>query len=126
VALGDPTLQVGYWLPESSSYVDAGGRHLDLPQPGTGRAVTPIELHGRPIGVLVHDPAVLDDPGLLESVGSAARLAASNARLQAEVRAQVAEVMASRRRLSTTYAGRYDQGETATHEAGHWLNLEPT
>jgi hypothetical protein len=27
---------------------------------------------------------------------------------------------------STTYAGRFDQGETATHEAGHWLDLEHT
>jgi hypothetical protein len=27
-ALGDPRLQVGYWLPESAAFVDAGGRSL--------------------------------------------------------------------------------------------------
>jgi hypothetical protein len=27
---------------------------------------------------------------------------------------------------STTYAGKFDQGETSTHEVGHWLNLEHT
>jgi hypothetical protein len=32
----------------------------------------------------------------------------------------------SLRGASETYAGRYDQGETATHEVGHWLNLAHT
>ena len=52
-----------------------------------------------PIAALVHDPAVLDDPRLREGVSSAAQLAAANARLQAEVRAQLAALRESRRRI---------------------------
>jgi signal transduction histidine kinase len=97
--LGDPTIEIGYRLPGTAGYVDAGGRPVTMPEAGAGRAVTPIDRDGRRIAVLMHDPAVLEDPGLLESVTAAAALAASNARLQAEVRAQMAEVEASRRRL---------------------------
>lgn len=96
-ALGDPTLEVGYWL--GGGYVDADGRPLVLPASGSHRRVTPVERDGEAIAVLVHDPAVLDDPGLTDALATAARLAASNARLQADVRAQLDELRASRRRL---------------------------
>jgi signal transduction histidine kinase len=98
-ALGDPTLEVGYWLPNDGAFVDSEGRSFALPDSGAERSVTMIEGEGRPIAALVHDPAVLDDPGLRDAVSSAARLAAANARLQAEVRAQVAELRESRRRI---------------------------
>ena len=98
-ALGDPTLELGYWFPESGAYVDAAGRSLELPAADSARAVTRVERDGQAVAALVHDPAVLDDPGLVEAVAAAARLAASNARLQAEVRAQVSELQESRRRL---------------------------
>jgi signal transduction histidine kinase len=98
-ALGDPTLQVGYWLSESGGFVGAEGRSFPLPDPGSERSTTMIERDGQPMAVLVHDPAVLGDPGLIEAVSSATKLAAANARLQAELRARVADVSASRRRI---------------------------
>jgi signal transduction histidine kinase len=96
--LGDPTLAVGYWLPEHGRYVDEAGRPVELAT-GMERVVTPIEDDGKRVAVLVHDAAVLDDPILISAVASATTLAVLNARLQGEVRARVAEVEASRRRI---------------------------
>lgn len=98
-ALGDPKLEVGYRLSGGGVYVDAAGRPVPLPAPGSERRVTRVERDGQEVAALIHDPAVLDDPALFEAVTAAARLAASNAKLQAEVRARVAELQASRRRL---------------------------
>src|SRR6266511_1760887 len=98
-ALGDPTLDVGFWLPDAEAFVDAEGRPLPLPDADAGRSVTMIEREGQKVAALVHDPAVLEDPGLLEAVSSATQLAVSNARLQADVRAQLTELEASRRRI---------------------------
>jgi signal transduction histidine kinase len=98
-ALGDPSLEIGYWLPDRAVFVDAEGRVLALPDAGSGRSVTIVEREGQPVAALVHDPAVLEDPGLLEAVASAAQLAASNARLRAEVQARVVELEVSRRRI---------------------------
>jgi signal transduction histidine kinase len=98
-ALGDPTLEVGYWLLDAGGFVDSEGRPFVLPERTSERSVTMIEAEKRPIAALVHDPALLDDPGLRDAAASAASLAAANARLQAEVRMQVTELRASRRRI---------------------------
>jgi signal transduction histidine kinase len=98
-ALGDPSLEIGYWVPNLGTYVDAEGRGIALPEPGSGRSMTVLEYQGQPVAALLHDPAVLDDPGLVQAVTSAAQLAAANARLRAEVQTQVEELAESRRRL---------------------------
>ena len=98
-AIGDPALEVGYWLPEAGTFVDAGGGTLPLPGAGSDRSATVVERDGRPAAVLIHDPAVLSDQALLDAVAAAAQLESANARLRAEVRAQIAELAASRRRI---------------------------
>lgn len=99
-ALGDPTLELAFTAPSGDGNVDASGRAVELPADTVGRAVTPLEWDGELLGVLIHDPAIeADDPGLVEAVSSAARLAIENERLAAQVRAQLEEVRASRARI---------------------------
>ena len=94
-ALGDPSLALAYWLPDSESFVDAGGRALTLPEGGW----TEVELHGRRIAAIVHDPTLADEPQLVRAAGAAAALALENQRLSAELRARIEELRASRARL---------------------------
>ncbi len=98
-ALGDRSLLLGYWLAEREMYVDDRGRELELPQGSGERRVTIVRERDEPVAALVHDAGVLAVPELVESVSAAARIALANARLQAEVRRQVEELEASRRRL---------------------------
>ena len=98
LALGDPTLEVAYWLEDRDGYIDAAGRLVELPPPA-GRAITTVMAGGAPVAVLVHDPALLDEPSLVESVCATAGLVLENERLAAEVRAQLDEVRASRARI---------------------------
>jgi len=98
-ALGDPSLVVGYWIAEQGGYVDDAGRHVELPSHGVDRSVTEIADRAGRVAVLIHDALAIDDLDLVDGVASVARLAVANARLQAEVRAWVDELTASRRRI---------------------------
>jgi len=101
LALEDPTLELGLWLPERQEYVDAQGDELAVPDDGPSRAVTLIEHDGQPLAVLLHDPTLREEPKLVEAVAAAARLSLVNARLHAEVRAQLETVQESRARIVT-------------------------
>ena len=58
-----------------------------------------IERDGTPLGAIVHDAALLEEPELLRAVAAAARLALHNERLAEEVRARLEDVQASRQRI---------------------------
>jgi len=96
-ALADPELELAYPVGDGR-YADAGGRSVD-PAPLDGRAVTPLVREGRPVALLLHRADLLDNPELVEEVASAARLALENERLQAEARAQLADLRSSRARI---------------------------
>ena len=102
VAVGDPALEVAYWLSGAQRLVDGRGHRTESPVPGHGRAVTPIVRAGRPVAVVVHDAALLEAQALEREIGSAARLAVENERLQAEVLAQLEDLRASRSRIVET------------------------
>ncbi len=99
-ALGDPSLRLVYALEGQERWVNASGQQESLPRPAEdsqSRTATLAERDGRPLAVLIHDPAL--DQGLVRAAAAAAGIAIENARLQAEVRAQLEEVRASRQRI---------------------------
>ena len=98
-ALGDPSLQLAYWSPVQDRFVDASGERVELPDEGTGQAVTMLERDGVPAAAIIHDAILLEEPGLVASVASAMRLAVENDRLTAAVEDQLTEVRASRARI---------------------------
>ena len=98
-ALRDPSLELAFWLPERGGWVDEEGSPVELPGPGSSRTSTLIEHEGRPLATIVHDVSLVDEEDLVRAVGGAASLALENERLDAEVRANVQELRASRARI---------------------------
>lgn len=98
-ALSDPGLDIAYLHTGTGGWVDDAGQAVRSPYETTGRAVSPIERGGEPIGALVHDPVLLRNPERLRAAIGAAGLAIDNEQLKAELRAQLLDVRASRARI---------------------------
>jgi signal transduction histidine kinase len=99
-ALGDPSLRLVYWIEARRKWVDRDGHPAVVPAADDpARAWTPVELEGRRVGAIVYEATLRDEPDAVRSVAAAAGLAVQNERLQAELRARVEELRASRARL---------------------------
>lgn len=98
-ALGDPSCRLAFWCPAMQGYAGADGRTVELPAGGPGRVVGLLEADSRPLAVMIHDPALAEEPELVEVVAAAARLGLENERLQADARVKLDALRASQARI---------------------------
>ena len=96
--LGDTGLQLAYPVGEPPRYVRADGKVASV-EPDEGQAVTPLVRAGQTAALVRHRAGLLDDPGLVQEVAAAARLALDNERLHAEVLAQLEDLRAAQARI---------------------------
>ena len=83
------------------------GRPMRLDPAPEGKIATAIEHEGRRVAAIVHDAGLAEERDLIQAVGAAAALTLENERLDAELRARVDELRASRARIVTAgYAER--------------------
>jgi signal transduction histidine kinase len=98
-ALDDPSLELVYWLPEGQRYVDLRGRDYPVPEDDPRRAVHYVQRDDECVAAIVYDAKLTDVDAHVRAVGAAASLALLNERLDAELRAKIDELRASRERM---------------------------
>ena len=98
LALGDPSLQLAYPLPDSERWSDPTARRPGS-RDGPDREHTLLTLDGRRLAVVGHRAGLLEDPELVDALASAGGLALEHERLGAELAARLREVRASRARV---------------------------
>jgi signal transduction histidine kinase len=96
-AVGDPSIEVLYPRSGSGELIDADGRPAEPPSPG--RAVATIARGDKPVALVLHDRALVDEPELARALGSAAKLSVENEALRAEALGQLHALRASRGRV---------------------------
>jgi signal transduction histidine kinase len=96
--LDDPELELRFPLPDGGRYVDVRGGPVAA-DPEDRRRRMPIERAGMPIAEVLHDTPPGERADLLRRVVDAADLAIEIAGLRVELRRQLDEVAASRRRI---------------------------
>jgi signal transduction histidine kinase len=114
--LNDPDLRLAYRLPGGGE-VDASGRPLLLDaETLPGRDIISILRDERVVALLAHRSDVVETAETLDEVVRAARLGLEHERLEAETRAQLAELTSARRRIVAAAVGERQRLERDLHD----------
>jgi signal transduction histidine kinase len=122
-ALGDPELEIAYWLPEAEGWIAADGsrRRIDVDAAG----VTVVERRGQRIAALMHGPE-RGPEGLSTAMRDAIALSLENKRLQLALRLRLEEQEALRR-VATAVARQHEAEEIfdlVTREVARHLDAD--
>jgi signal transduction histidine kinase len=116
-ALRDPSIELAFWLPEYEAYADLEGNELALPAEDSRVAITVLErADGSRVAALMHDPSLAQEGDLLHEVAAAAAMVLENARLQAELRANLDELRGARARVIEAADGERRRLERDLHD----------
>ena len=94
-ALDDPSLRLAYWDPLAARFRDAEGVEVARPRQPAGRQWTEVRRDGVPVAALDTDDALVEQSELLDVATSATLLAVETGRLEGELRASQARVLAA-------------------------------
>ena len=115
--LADPSSRLAFWLPQSRQYVDAAAQPVELPAPNSDSSVHVFRSADRkPLVAIVHDPALDEDPELLEAAGEATVMALENRRLDEELRQTREALSLSERRLGAAVTDERKRIERDLHD----------
>jgi signal transduction histidine kinase len=114
---GDPTLELAYWVAEPEGrWVDARGRPVRPPDPGSGRVLTEVREGDRLVAALVHDAALEDTGRFVQAAGALALSSLENQRLSAKVDASLLELQESRARIQAAADSERQRIERDLHD----------
>jgi signal transduction histidine kinase len=115
--LDDATARLAFWLPDRRQFVDVDAQPAELPSANSIAAVHLVgSIEREPLVAIVHDPALNEDPELVEAAGEATVLILENRRLDEELRQSREELELSERRLTAAVADERKRIERDLHD----------
>ena len=98
--VGDPGLEVAYWVPDRGIHVTADGTPLGLPEAGERRAAIGVEVEGRRVGAVIYDAALIAHGDQVRDAARLVAIALDRQRLTAELHASERALAESRARIA--------------------------